>query len=503
MTPEATLSRGALWATPFVELVRLALSQGASGRLDLAGESVRRQVWWCDGLPVMARSNLLSENLLRLLLRRGAIERAAYTELLGVSGLERASLLEARGVSPQVLQEAEQALTEEIFLSCLSWTEAEYTFSPAAQPEGAGWRRFDPVALYVRWLREQVAMDRVLAEALRYRVRPLCLSEVGHQQLTLVETGLEGAALLRSALRRGDTVGWLLEHAGDGLEEVVRRFTALLHLGLITVSGSGGAVQSRAAMTASQGRLVAVRRSGGHGAAVLEEARAEVAQALARARQARSPREVFALPEHAEAPEVQEVYRALEERYRLDRFRALGDEALLQELGELRERLDDALRRSLKPGPPLSRPLSRSLPTMRARRISSGGATARTDDAALLSRLLFEEGQTYLKLGDFEEAADHFRQAHIHDASAPRCLGWYGWALTLSEASPGEGRYPQGRAALLEAIRRGEGLDELWVLLGNLLSREGDTPRALAAYHRALELNPASRDARVAIDLLA
>lgn len=501
------LRSGNLWETPFVELLRLALETRATGRIDLTGAQVKRRILLRDGVPVRARSNLLSENLYRYLLRRGLIDRTVYAELLSESSAadRRRALLERRLLPSAAIEEADTALSAEIIMACLGWTEGSFTWTPLGPEQIEHATEINPFELYVRWLREQVAIDRVIGEAMRYRARRYGLTITGQTFRRFLGRLLEESAELSRGLAERWTVQQLLDASAERLDTAVVAFNALLHLGAVQLAGSvesGNDLQQPP--PASRGDLPAVRQpETGDGRSRLERVNKLVESELARVRAATTPHEVLDIASTATLHEAQETYRRLEEYYRPDNFKVLGDQSLLERVVELRDALHAALKEVIRQ-PPISRPLPRSVSAMRARRITRGcrlPGEGREGDGAKLAQLLHQDGETFLRIGDYEEAADQFRQAHNHSESTPVHLAFYGWAVYLGGAD--EVERARGREALQEALRRAPGLDAGHVLLGNLLSREGDMPGAAEAFRQALECNPDNREARAALDILA
>lgn len=498
---------GHLWETPFVELLRIALELHVTGRLDLAGDQVKRRLLLRDGLPVRARSNLLSENLFRFLLRRGLIDRTTYAELLGESSSgDRHRLLLERAVLPESQVEASDiALSEEITMACLGWTEASFTWTPLPEEQIEQSNRLNPFELYVRWLREQVAVDRVIGEAMRYRTRRFALSATGHTRARMVAKLLEDESCLSRGITERWTVQEFLDASSDRLDQSVVAFSALLHLGGLQLLGpvdSENDVQPP--MHVSQRELRAVKPDTGHGRSRLSRVNKLVDSELQRVRTATSPYAVLGIGESATLHEAQETYRRLEEYYRPENFKVLGDESVLERVVELRAGLHTALMEILQE-PPMSRPLPRSVSMMRVRRITRGfrlPGSGREDDGIRLASLLHADGLAYLYLGDFEEAADQFRQAHNHSGGHVRHLAYYGWAIYLNSGGDASERQ-RGKEAILEALRREPDSDQAHVLLGNLLSREGEMSGAAAAFERALALNPDNSEARAALDILS
>lgn len=121
---------------------------------------------------------------------------------------------------------------------------------------------------------------------------------------------------------------------------------------------------------------------------------------------------------------------------------------------------------------------------------------ATSSDAEATARLLHVDGLTYLSLGDLVEAQDHFRRASGLCPGDATFLAYFGWSTFLRGTSDGSNDAQWGRNAIVEAVALAPESDVVHTVLGNLYMKTEEVSLAMAAFKRALEINPTNDEAR-------
>ena len=228
---QAARLEGELAATPFPFILARLGEQRASGALVLrsagdprattTGDSPKKVVFFRNGIPVHVRSNLESECLGQLLVRRGIIDRATLEEsLLRVrdgDGRQGGILIAMGAITPRQLRDALELQQREKLFDLFAWPGGAYHFSEAMEPppETVTLEMGLAEMLY-RGIRERIPLPRVVQRLEAQRDRFVVpggrgffglLQVVEPAERALLE-GVEGrhtlGALLDAAPRRGE-----------------------------------------------------------------------------------------------------------------------------------------------------------------------------------------------------------------------------------------------------------------------------------------------------------
>ncbi|MCA9637329.1 MAG: DUF4388 domain-containing protein [Myxococcales bacterium] len=139
-TPALPL-QGRLRETRMPALLWRLTASRATGLLKVrSDEGVEKWVWFVDGQPVFARSNLTDDRLTDRLLQRGLLSRAQYEEaqaLIANKGSRRSGevLVEAGLIPQSALDEALQEHLLHMFDSMFLWEDAAWDFDPEGRCE--------------------------------------------------------------------------------------------------------------------------------------------------------------------------------------------------------------------------------------------------------------------------------------------------------------------------------------------------------------------------------
>lgn len=529
---------------PLVELLRRAMMERLTGRLELSEGRTRRRILFIEGLPVRATSNLVREHLLRFLLRRQFIGEETYSRFLEQvyeGNWSRGQALVDGGVlSAERLLSAEHYLSCDILTTCFGWTRTRHRFYrlPEAHPELGAPLKLDPFLLYTRWLEKAVSGRRIRRRVERLSARRMRLSALGVEHFELMQRLLMHQPRLQQGIAERWDVAQLVEGEDPHFDTALRTLLAFYHLGAVELVRSETpdietAFSSRDDTESLQSPVDAGTTR--PPAAVLgdydEEALVRIVGAeLSRLEAASSPRDVLGVPPAAGLSAIQVAAVQLLRFYERSNFEGLAAPQILDQVEDIRLRVQHAYEfLQLAAGE------SSSAPTLEESRVNGGAAVEEDDDDApvvlqpsssefpvpavsrpswssglkarderedrwRLARILFEDGVTYLRLGDHREALECFGQSRQRDAADSRTLAYFGWCTYL--CAGGEDAIEQredGARMLMQAAQMSPDHDEIHVLLGHLYSRSGQSRRGAQMYQKALTINPDNVEAAEAL----
>lgn len=124
---------GSLRETRMPALLWALTAARATGCLKVNHEGTEKWVWFTEGQPVFARSNLSDDRLTDRLLERGLLSRAQYEdaqELIANKGSRRSGevLVEAKLIRQSALDEALQEHLLHMFDAMFLWPDADWSF---------------------------------------------------------------------------------------------------------------------------------------------------------------------------------------------------------------------------------------------------------------------------------------------------------------------------------------------------------------------------------------
>lgn len=486
---------------PLSELLRRGLAARLTGYLELREGAIRRRITFLEGMPIFVRSNLLREHLLNFLLQNQVIEQPTYTHFLErVQGghWSRGQTLVRSGVlTERVLRESQLRLAEEIISVCFGWKEVSYHFQPMTRQRLPQQHllNLDPFSLYERWLAEHVSTWRLRRQVERFEGRIIRWSATGELYQEQVAPLLARHPSLRLAAQEGWSVQELFDHRDDSREDQACGLLSLFHLGILTLRRREDRPALDGQFSVMGDPSLSTSPDSVHEQAPSVHELREVAQAeLKRIDGARSPFEVLGLGQSASPEEVQRAH---------ERFEAFYEAAARPEEldSALRELIEQVRRLLLKARHDILASSGLGMSTWSSSLVEDAPPEPPSDSddgEVALAHIFFEDGRTYLKLGDYPEAQSHFQQAVQRQPSAPRYLAHLGWASFLCAGEDLEAR-ARGQNMLRDAISRDPLLDEAYVQLGHVYCRSGRFDRGMDMYRRALEINPRNEDARQAL----
>lgn len=613
-------AEGSCEKIPFIELLARALRHQTTGILTLRESNRVRRLYLANGFPAFARSNLITENLLRYLLRVGEIDAETYRRHLSRMQQERwrpgATLVREGAISLTRLNRSHRLLVEEIIEICFNWTSARFEFKPSQVPvEQAVVYDINPFRLVDRWLEQNFTASQLLDRVqhlVHARIEPSArldgwrhlldwaylldpeleeaiatprtlvelLDAVGSEQrplrARLLQTQLllgatsatdpEGrlarqpAQLIRR-LMRPPTTEELADASGAQLSFSSPRMPAIRPaqsslgiragqsgLGDSALNGSsslGGArpgdttteearnnetLPGPAALSsgtaqprvepppapATVERSTSVRSNdsssillenvapppdGGTDGRTQEQLRRiydVVLRDYRRVLDGASPFDVLRVSRNDALDVIRRRYERFERFYRPENFQRLGDSKLFRLAIEIRQALARAMA-DIEAGLSSQPGLQALNPDASFGRSLSWLDPAETSDP--LGQIFFNDGLTFLRLGDFDEAHAHFSRALSRERGNGMFEAYLIWASFLRAGRSAEAAVT-ARAELESLIERCPDQDAVYHFLAHIYREEGNLELAVSFYRKAAELNPDNRSARLFLQRL-
>lgn len=536
--------------TPFLELLSRALRLQTTGILTLReGQRIRR-LYFANGFPVFARSNLIQESLLRYLLREGRINNETYRKHFHQIKEERwrpgVSLVREGIVSLTELNRSHRSLIARIVTRCFGWYGATFEYQSSQVPvEQAVVYDINPFQLLDTFLEEhldQATLFSRLQLFLHGHVRSTPALESWRHMLSWA---FEHDPHLEATLKKGcDTVE--LFGADESLREARARKIqtfALMQIVEITdpserlalkppqiieqlrrlpevhasdsshlgasdpgTSSPGSSIppkpeslvsfvepssQSRSRKTKAPSSKVSssdVKKS------QLQRIYDVVLRDYRRAVEYTSPYDVLRVSNSDTIEVIRRRFERFERFYRPENFQRLSDSKLYKLAIEIRQIMARAMADiegdSNATSSVTNRPILRS------------DSNEHSEAMDPLAQIFFNDALTYLRIADYEEAKYHFDRACSIIPNHATYLAYIIWTDFLKA-----GRNPTAAAAakleLQNLIKHHPGNDTAYHFLAHIFREEGRLDMAIRFYQRASDLNPSNRSAALFLERLS
>lgn len=126
---------------------------------------------------------------------------------------------------------------------------------------------------------------------------------------------------------------------------------------------------------------------------------------------------------------------------------------------------------------------------------------ANRDDNRAVAEILFQDGLTYLTIGDLDEARAHFLKASHICPDRPAYRAYLGWGAVLADTDSGT-LAARGRQLVADASAAAPRSEWTQLALAMVKSHDGDSRASIAAYEKVLSINPANTAAAAALAAL-
>lgn len=475
---------GRLSESSLPELLHQLHALQASGVLLIGSGKKRKALQLREGYPVSIRSNLRSECLGDMLVRRGVMSREQLAESTARyqrgEGMQGAIL-----VAMDVMDESELAhmLHEQAkakLFEAFGWPDGSYRFDIGRRIERANAIALEgsPANLIRQGIRQSFPMDRIRRDFERWSARELARNEGDFHRLQQIDLEPEDERLLAEL-----TEPRTLADFGELGEAQQRALYGMVLTGLVELRDpAGGAPAARAPAERPQERRAAAAEHEPRRVDPEQEhaLRAEVTQLLA-ALDARSHFELFGVEEDATPTQIKLASEPLLRKVHPDRFAAASG-AVKQLAREAEQQIDRAVETLLEP----KRRLEYLLELKKGRRRAQA---ERESQRALQAETAFQRGEAMMRERRYEMALVQFGEAIERHPEEGEYHAHYGWCLHLchpDEASMAE--------EAIEHVRRGIKLardhEKPYLYLGRLYKAVGRNAAAEKMFTRAVQIRP-------------
>ncbi len=471
---------GDLSDTAFGRVLHELYRVEATGALFMLRGKVKKVIYFMDGRPVYAKSNLLGECLGRMLVAEGIITEEECEEsvirMKQAGRLQGAELVLMGLLSHQDLVMALQRQLELKILDIFGWKSGLYRFKENVALSGEPMRLATTIATLVyRGLVAGKGNEDIEKERTRFEsgyVAPAS-DPVGRFQVMELEERSERRVLeLVDGTR---TLKLLVEESGLDPERAARIALAAVHSGMAELWD----------MAVPMPPLLRPGESSFPEGLEEREVQKHLAADLV-ALTKRSAFQILGIGIDADAADVEEAFFRIAKTYHPDRYLKFDDATK-----ELARTLFDTV--------------------VKAHRLvrdkGAGASDVRPFDGrslvpsvyALAASRHYEEGQALLAQGKFLEAADSFGRAVDLAPENGVFLASLAWASYQAE---GPEALERTLGMLQEAIRFSPDHDRAYLYLGLVEQARGNLEKAGFAFQQALRCNPECDEAILALDEL-
>ncbi|OIP37717.1 MAG: hypothetical protein AUK47_13085 [Deltaproteobacteria bacterium CG2_30_63_29] len=534
---------GSCEETPFIEILSIALTNQATGILTLKEDNRVRRLYLANGFPAFARSNLISENLLRYLLRIGEITADTYRTHLAKMQQERwrpgAILVREGAISLTRLNRSHRLLVEEIIQICINWSRAAFEFRPSLVPiEQAVVYDINPFKIVDRWLERHFTSSQLID-----RLQPIILGELRCTEhfaswRHMLEWALSLDTEFETNLKLSVACIDLMDIPEERRALRARLLQSFLLLGAIQLHDPSRRllqspekavralmrppVEEEAERERSQKMLQAVpdtpppppiskieivqpdvkktssdvkdKRSDEQLRRIYDVVLRDYRRVLDRT----SPFEVLRVSSNDNLDVIRRRYERFERFYRPENFQRLGDSKLYQLAIEIRQALARAMA-EIEAGVSSSPGISNMNANVSFGRGLSWFEPETSDP---LAQIFFNDGLTYLRISDFEESASHFQRSIELEPQNGMFKTYLVWTAFL-KGDRTQQAAETARRDLEELLLAYPEEDTVYHFLAHIHREEGNLELAVSFYRKAAEINPDNRSARLFLQRLS
>jgi DNA-binding response OmpR family regulator/tetratricopeptide (TPR) repeat protein len=563
--PFTLVTKGSCQQHPFLSLLSQALSSQATGILTLREEKRVRRLYFANGFPVFARSNLIKESLLRYLLQQHVIDAETYRKHLSKMQRERwrpgATLVKEGVLTLTRLNQSHQLLVEYIISACFDWKNAEFDFVLSQVPvEQAVVYNINPFLILDQWLsrnqHENLLWQRVQPwmkchlsptphlSSWRHMLEPLLLSDQPFEQyltqdnvpISLLfrgnpqETNMARARLLHILFILGAT--HLIDEQGifiDAIQTLSEIFDS-------TRDDDKPGTHSSSELDVPLDLEWPSSSNKAKSSTLTSPAPAEDDAHLSNLPDIiQKNAQESGNPDGTGLTNIQRIYEMVLKDYRrviessnpYDILRVARNEpiALIRKRYEQFERFyrpdhfsrlgDDKLHKlavdirqamaramvEIEAGTVIERSGTNDMSSGFSKRTGWGDSLVGDVDDPL-AQIFFNDGLTYLRVSDYTEAVAHFQRAIESVPGKASFKTHLIWGEFLRDGRSREAAN-KARQSLERMLDQHPEEDTVYHFLAHIHREDGDLERAVSYYRKAAELNPNNRSARLFLQRLA
>lgn len=482
-----TLS-GNLSQRPFGSLVVELLELGSTGSLALANAAVRKTIYFVEGVPTYAESNLLGENLGRFLVQRGVITDSDLARARSVQlaeGIKQGeALVKIGALSHAQLFELLRQQIEEKIVNCFALDNATFAFEASDEFLGQKLRfELNPLSILIQGFDRFQDNDAVKARRDQADTIHIAMGDpkAGMWRFTPTALPKQFSDWLQQRLSLAD----IMTATGWTAGRVSAVVTAVVDAGMCRVVGASSPAETTVVPTGQQpaGEDPAVFDSGVY-------RRVDVIMRMYLRYQSGSYYDVLDVPRKATTARIEQAHHALLERFGERDFNRGVPQYARAKVREIVEKIRAAGDVLLD----------------KDRRKAYDSALDRPSDAAHTDRLIEAEvrhvlGLDLLSEKDFSEAEKCFKQASELNPDEPTYQLYLGWA-SYRTAQPGSLERVEAVELVSSAVDLNPLIDMGYHFLGMIHLEEDQVDEAREQFEIALHFNPDNEAAKTALESL-
>ncbi len=480
MTPGEHL-HGKLGGMRFIRLLREINENKLTGILRLERGNIIKEIYFSDGEPINARSNMTRETLGRVLLDRGYISQEDYNqslEMMGKTGKKHGEILMEMGVLPIGLKKALQMQAEDRILDVFTWEEGTYRFIErkdisklieslnlnSAKIIYEGVIKKAPISILENIMRE-------------YSKKKLVFNE---SSPILTRTNIRPSHLEFLRLFDGEkTVEEVVKSSGMNINQASRLILIGVLLDLLHLKHEKEEIPPPAEIEEEVKEEETLTDRDRTMLEALEKTITDMKK--------KNYLEIFNLDDDFSERDLKKNYFMLARSYHPDRFYTFHPrvKAVAEEIFTL---INEAYQI-------LSNPSER---TNYIAMLRTGGraVTEKDAQAALSAEMEFQKGQVLLKQGKLDQAKTYFERAVELNPDESEYAVFLGWTLfRLGKRSGDESLARKGKDMLTTAVEKVDGSEKGHFFLGQVLKVENDLTGAIKHFEKVVQINPDNVDA--------
>ena len=484
MSPEKIALHGKLEGLRFFRLLKEIHDHGLSGILHLKRGNVVKEIYFKDGNPINARSNLTRETLGRVLLERGYISQEDYNQSLAImekTGKKHGQILMEMGVLPISLKKALEMQAEERILDVFTWEEGSYRFIEKNDID----KLVEALPLNATKIIYEGTVKKAPISILENIMRSY------HDKKLVFDSS---SPIISSARMKESHVEFLERFDGEKtVDEVIRESRININLAVrIILAGllldvlhiKREEVEEKGAEEAPPPAEVTVEEE-------MSEKDRKMLEALERNLEEIKKKNYFELfnlsPDNFSESELKKSYFKLARSFHPDRFYTFHPrvKALAEEIFTL---INEAFHTLLNPSERASYQTALST--------TGKGISQKDAQTAVSAELEFQKGEILLKQGKVEEAKEYFERAHELNPDEPEYTAYLGWVLfRIGKRKGDEALAKKGRSMLESVVAKSEGSEKAHFFLGQVLKVENELKGAIRHFEKVVQINPDNLDA--------
>jgi curved DNA-binding protein CbpA len=486
---------GNLAEYPLAGLMSRILWQKRTGILKLVKENYKKEIFFKNGIPFNAKSNMVSETLGRYMLRKGIINKEAYEKSLEVMSKTKKRqggiLIEMGAIGPTDLSKSLTLQANDRILAAAAWAEGDFSFEETSEfSADLTPVKINPIAIISHAVRKLLPPERIAFEI--DLIREFKVRKANAKNLAKL-TNEPTEILFYDSFPEGDvSVGAFIDKAvsaGMVAGDVERRLFFFLTHNLMKVLAD----RSTGVAHAVVGSQVPVANGEDDTGPVSEKERE--LQKIYLQMKSKNYFELFEIPQNASVGQIKKGYFKLAKEYHPDKHfdsetgqTILAADDIFTMINEASQTLLDETKRKnylhfLETG--------ESEADLQAKAIN-----------IINAEVNFTKGEVYLKKKNYDGAIEEFERAIELNPEESEYTGYLGWAIYKKYQTSSPQQVERAQGIILRAATVNPKFDAAYYWLGFIEKVAGNMAEAEKHFRKTLEINRNNMEATREIRLI-